>query len=876
MLKRFFGRIANLARKGKIEQEMDEELRFHVEMRVEENIRRGMTPQSARRAAMLRFGSVEKIKEESREARGLPRLESFVKDLRYGARLFRRSPGFAAASVITLALAIGANTAIFSVVSALLVPFPFDDLDRIVTVWESAADSPRNEVSAANFFDWRAQNQVFEHVAMYRWWSVNLTGVDTPEKVQGFQITANLFDVLGVAPAFGRGFTPEEEEPGRDRVVILTHGFWQRRFGADPDILGRSILLDGIMRTVVGVMTRDYKFPAGVEVLAPLALTPQEIRSRRFHTYLTVARLKPGVSVRQARADMEAIAARLEQQYPQSNSGWGVAVFPLVDDTVRESRPVLVVLTGAVGFVLLIACANIANLLLGRGARREKEIAIRAALGAGRRRIIRQLLTESIILASMGGAAGLLLALAGVQALKPALPAEIVPFIPGWAEIGIDGHVLAMTAALSLLTGLAFGLVPALSTSRLDLNATLKEGGKSPSRTSHRMGRTLVIAEIAVSLVLLIGAGLMIKSFLRLIDTPAGFNPENALTMEILLPNAKYQEESRRADFFRRLLERVGALPGVEAAGAVSHLPLGGSNASAGFLIEGRPEPPPGQELNGRYRVCSPAYFRALGITLLQGRAFTEQDQPGSTPVVIVNETLARRHWPNENAIGKRIRFYGNPKSNPWMTIVGIIRDVKHTLDGEVKPEYYLPHAQDPWGSMVLVVRTADEPARLAAAVRSEVLALDKDQPVSLIRTMEQVREQSVIVQRFATLALGIFAGLALTLAMVGIYGVMSYAVAQRTHEIGIRAALGADAGAVLRLIIKQGMTLTLAGVAIGFGGAFALTRLMESLLYEVTATDPTTFALVAMLLTALALAACYIPARRAVKVDPIAALRCE
>jgi putative ABC transport system permease protein len=805
-------------------------------------------------------------------------MQTLWQDLRYGARMLVQKPGFTLIAALTLAIGIGANVAIFSVVNALLLrPLPFDNLDRIVAVFERTSEAPRNEAAAANYFDWRDQNQVFEHIGMYRWWAANLTGVEMPERAQGFMITANLFDALGAQPALGRRFTPEEEQPGRDGVVILNHGFWQRRFGGDPGIVGRTIHFDGTPRTVVGVMPPEYNFPPGGEMLAPLALTPQQKQSRRNHTYLAVARLKPGVSIEQARADLDAIAGRLERQYPQTNAGWGVAIFPLLDHTVRQYGQALLVLMGAVGFVLLIACANLANLTLARATGREKEMAIRAALGARRHRIIRQLLTESVVLAIIGGAAGTLLALWGVEALKSAMPGEVVRFIPGWVKVGIDAQSLVFTLGLSLLTGLAFGLAPALAASRPDLNATLKEGGKSPAGF-HRRGlrSALVIAEIAISLALLVGAGLMVKSFLRLINTDPGFNPENVLTMELLLPRAGYAEEAQRAVFFHQLLERVEALPGVEMAGVVSHLPLGGSNASAGFLIEGRPEPPPGQGNDGRYRVCSPRYFEALGIRLLRGRAFTEQDREGAAPVVIVNETLARQHWPNEDAVGHRIRFTGDPAQNPWMMIVGVVRDVKHTLDGEVKPEYYLPHAQDAWRSMSLVVRAKREPMALAPAIRNQVLALDKDQPVFLIRTMEQVRAQSVLAPRFAAVALGLFAALALILAMVGIYGVMSYAIAARTHELGIRLALGARPLDVLMLALKQGLTLTLAGVAIGLAAAFAMTRLMSELLFEVSATDPLTFAGTALLLTLVALLACWIPARRATKVDPMEALRHE
>jgi putative ABC transport system permease protein len=812
-------------------------------------------------------------------------MQTLLQDLRYSVRMLLKNPGFASAAVITLALGIGINSAIFSVVNALLVrPLPFDDLDRIVALWERVPSQgvERNETAAANYFDWSAQQTSFERTGAYRGWSANLTGVDNPENMQGYLVTASLFDVLGVRPLHGRAFTAEEDQPGKENVVILNYGLWQRRFGGDPGIVGKTISINGVTRTVVGVMPPEFNYPPGAQLLAPLALTPSEAQNRGTHYMLVVARLKPGVSPAQAQAELDAIMARLERQYPDTNTGRGIGVFPLLEDTVRFYSQALLTLMCAVGFVLLIACANVANLMLARAAGRDKEMAIRTALGASRWRIVRGLFTESLLLAVLGGALGVLLAFWASDLFKSAIPAEFFDFVPGWKHIGVDLRVLAFAFSLSVFTALLFGLAPALQSSKPDLNAALKERGKSSyggfggGFGKRRLRSSLVIAEVALSFVLLILAGLMMKSFVRLVGADPGFNAESVLTMELSLPYAKYREAGQREAFYRQLLERVEALPGVETAGAVNHLPLGGSNTSTSFLVAGVPEPPPGQDFDGRWRICSPHYFRALGMTLLEGRAFVDQDMAGAQPVVIVNETLARKYWPNESAIGKRIRFTGDPARNPWMHVIGVVRDVKHKLDLEVTPEYYLPHAQDAWGEMLLVARTHGEPTALASAIRGEVWKLDKDQPVSRIRTMEQVSAESVMVQRHSVVALGVFATLALLLAAVGLYGVMSYTVTQRTNEIGIRVALGANPRDVMKLVIIQGMVLVLIGVAVGSLASLGLARLIETLLFDVEPTDPLTFGASAALLAIVALLACWIPARRAAKVDPMVALRQE
>ena len=806
-------------------------------------------------------------------------MDSLLRDLKFAARSLLKRPALTIIAVITLAIGIGANSAIFSVVNALLIkPLPFPDLNRIVAIWEKQPSRgvEHNEASMANYLDWRTQNQTFEQMGLYRWWSTNLTGIEPPERIQGFLVTANFLDVLGMKPSIGRGFSAEEDQPGKDAVAILTFGLWQRRFGADPYIVNKTITLNGLARTVIGVMPEGFNYPRGVEVLAPLALTPELARSRQSHSYYVVGRLKPNVSLDRAQADLDTIASRLEKEYAASNTGWGVVVYPIIEDTVRLYKTAVLVLMAAVGFVLLIVCANVANLMLARAAGRQKEMALRAALGASRSRLIRQLLTESVILALVGGGLGVLIAFWGVDLLRTLNPGEAAKFAPGWDRLGVSVPVLGFNLGLSILSGLLFGLAPAWQISRTDLNGALKEGGRLSSTGSHRLRGLLVISEVALSLMLLVSAGLLMRSFVSLLRTDPGFSPDKILTMHLALPAAKYKEDPQRVSFYSELVSRVKALPGVESAALVNYLPLGGSNSSDAFLIEGTPEPPPGQDFIGRYRVCTPEYFETLGIPIVKGRAFTEQDRAGAPPVIIVNETLAKRFWPNGDALGKRMRFTGPPEKSPWIQVVGIVPDVKHDLSLPVTPDYYLPYAQDSWNSMVLVAKTRVEPLALAASVRQQVWSIDKDQPVFDVRSMDQVRALSVSLYSFSSVSLGIFAVIAVLLAAIGIYGVMSYAVMQRTQEIGIRMALGARAADVLKLVVRNGMSLALIGVVAGLAGSYALTRLLASLLVGVTPTDVVTFALVTLGLLMIALLACYVPARRATKVDPLVALRYE
>jgi putative ABC transport system permease protein len=789
-----------------------------------------------------------------------------------------KKPGYTIVAALALALGIGANSAIFSLINAtLLNPLPLDDLDRIVTLWEKSPGSgvERNEASVANYLDWREQSNSFENLAIYKWWNANLGSIEPPEHVRGFQVSPNLLDTVGIKVALGRNFSPDEDQPGRDNVVILTHALWQRRFGGDRNVVGRAVNVEGAPRTIIGVMPPDVVFPHGAEILAPMAMTPETMRNRGSHYTLVVGRLKTGVTIGQAQSDLDAIARRLEQQYPNTNTGRGVGVFPILEDTVRNYKPATLMMMGAVAFVLLIACANVANLSLARATERMREIALRLALGASRRRIIQQLLVESVILAILGGAIGILLAVWGVEALKAALPGDAAWSMPGYKHLGVNSRVLLFTLIISVATGILFGLAPAIQASKPDLNETLKEGGgKMAGHGRHRVRGALVVAEISLSLALLAGAGLLMKNFLVILRTNPGFNADNVLTMGISLPEAKYNDESRSRAFYDELLRRARSLPGVESAALINHLPLGGADSSSAILVEGAPDPPPGQEFEARYRVCTPDYFKAMGIPIVRGRDFAESDIADSHRVVIVNDTLAKRFWPNGDAVGKHIRFTASP-DDPWRQVVGVTGDVKQWMDRSMTPSFYLPLAQNTWNTMFLVARAQTHSLALAAPIRGEIQAIDRDQPVFDVNSMVQVRDRSITEYRLVGAMMSVFGVFALILAATGIYGVMAYAVSRRTREIGVRMALGARGADILKLlIIGQGMRMTAIGIIIGLAGAAGLAQVMKGMLFGVSPTDWTIGAGATLLLAGVSLLACYIPARRATKVDPMVALR--
>ncbi len=872
MLSKLRTGLRALLRKSEIERELDEELRYHVEQQTEQNIRLGMNSEEARYAARKAFGGVEQAKEQSRDARGVRWIEELWQDLRYGARTLLKKPGFTLIAAITLALGIGMNTAIFSVVQAVLMrPLPFANSNQLVRLFETFPQDGNSEgfVSVPNFKDWREQNQGFEHLTAIRPSAFDLTGGDLPERISGVRVSSNFFSLLDVKPILGRTLLPEEEQPGRENIVLISHSLWQRRFGSDPNIIGRTVTIGEQSFSVVGVMPPDFQFPPRIEIWAPIAFTPRELAPgrRSLHNLpIVIARLKPGVTLERAQSEMDSIARRLEQQSPGTETGHGIRLIPLHQQMVGGVSMALYVLLAAVGFVLLIACTNVANLLLARAAARQKEMAIRTALGAARWRIIKQLLTESVLLALVGGALGVLLAVWGTDLLIAVTPSNL----PRRSEISVDASVFGFAFLVSLLTGVIFGLAPALQASKVDLVPSLKEGSQSSllGHGHHRALNLFVVAEVAMALVLLVGAGLAIRSFLRLGQVNPGFDPQNVLTAHISLPSTKYR--GHQTAFYRQVLERVKSLPGVETASVNTPLPFTGGSNSTAVMIDGRSKP------DADLSLVSPEYFTAMKITLMKGRRFTELDQPGAPPVMIINEAMARRHFPGEDPIGKRIKIgYGDDPS-PRL-VVGVVGDVKHSiLDIEPRDQIYVPFDQEPTFSFRLVVRTTVEPLSLVSAVHRAVLAVDKERPLAAVGTMEQLISDSIAGPRFRTRLLGLFATIALILTVVGIYGVMSYAVAQRTHEIGVRMALGAQVGDVLKLVIRQGMTLALIGVAIGLMGAFALTHMIKTLLFGVSATDPLTYIVIALLLIVVALLASYVPARRATKVDPMTALRCE
>ncbi len=802
-------------------------------------------------------------------------MDTLLQDLKYAVRTLRRTPAFTLAAVACLALGIGANTAIFSVIDGVLLrPLPFKDPGSLVMVWETnrAQGRDRNVVSPANYLDWRAQNSTFSDIGSYIDWHANLTGVDEPVEVGVSIATASFFTVLGVAPELGRVYTPEEDAPNGPQVVVLSHRLWERRFGARHDVLGARLELNGRPSTVIGVMPASFGIEGSkADLWTPMQLNPSlDYRTRTGRYLTTIARLKPNVTPQRAQVDMSAIARRLEDAHPIFNTGWRANLVPMYEQVIGGVRRALFVLGGVVAFVLLIACANVANLLLARSTARTREVAVRAALGAGRGRMVRQLLTESVVLSALGGAVGLLLAYWGVQGVKTLAPRGV----PRVASISIDGWTMAFTLVVAVVTGLLFGLVPALRTGRGNLQTILREGSRG-STGSGRGRAVLVAAQVALSLVLLIGAGLMMRSFVRLQSVDPGFDPDGVLTGRVQLAGERFRSASAATAFFDQLLERVEKVPGVESAGAINWLPFGGDGSSTSYWIEGRPIPPPTSEFVADVRAVDPRYFRAMRIRVKRGEPFDVRANTESPKQVVVNEAFVRAHFPTSNPIGEHVLM-------PWGDtlrgeIVGVVADTKHAgLDSVAAPMIYWALKQFPSNLMTLVVRTKGDPMRLAPAIAREVHALDANQPFADPKPLDAYLSQSVAQRRFSMTLLGVFSGLALVLAALGIYGVLAYSVAQRTREIGVRMALGARDSTVATMVVREALGVVGVGLLVGVAGAIALTRVLATLLYDISPTDPLTFAGVTLALGAVAVTASYFPARRAARVDPIVALRQE
>jgi predicted permease len=875
-LRAWFVRLACIFDRQTRERELAEELESHLQMHVEDNIRAGLSPEEARRQALVKLGGIEQTKETYRRQRGVPLLGDLWQDLRFGARVLRKQPAFTFVAVLTLALGIGANTVLFSVINAVLLrPMPFPESDRVVALYETFKPSGTSALSVPNLRDWQQQNTVFEGIAAYVGGAFNLQTGDSPQRLQGLSVAANYFDVLGIKPQLGRTFLQGEDEAGSERVVVLSDALWRSGFGADPYIVNKPVPLNGQKYTVIGVMPPELSALSRSQLWAPLVFTESDKTDRRNHNYYAIGRLKQGVTLEQAGEQLDLIAARIEQQYTDEQAGRGARLRRYEEEIVGDVRQPLFMLMGAVGFVLLIACTNVANLLLARAAGRYREIAVRVALGAGRTRLVRQFVTEGVLLSVAGGALGVATAWLGLDLLGKLAFA----FLPRASEIKLDLRVLGFTLLVSLLTGIIFGVAPAAQALRTNVQEALKDGGKGSAQGfgGNWTRSALVVTEIAAAFVLLIGAGLLIKSFTRLQSVDHGLKPENVLTAKLSLAPERYADGDALRRFHRQVLARVAALPGVEAAGLTSHLSVEQYGTNGYVAVEGKTYAPT-QEPLVELRVVSADYFRALGVALVRGRMFDEHDTEDSPLGVVVNETMARTIWPGEDPIGKRVS--GRPIRSGWVPVIGVVADVKNMgLDRPPASEFYFNYAQggeDILRNMTLAVRSRLDTGSLATAVRREVQGVDPGQPLFNVQTMQAVLDDTVSDRRLNMTLLSILAALSLVLALVGIYGVMSYNVTQHTREIGIRMALGAQKTDILKLVLGRGVTLALIGVLIGLGSSLWLTRLMSGLLFGVSATDPATFGAIAALLFAVALVACYLPALRAIKVDPLIALRYE
>jgi putative ABC transport system permease protein len=869
-----------MKRRERMLRDLDQDIRNHIETETRDNIGRGMGPEDARHAAMLKFGNVTRVQEETREVWSFVWVEQLLQDLRYGLRMIWKSPGFTAVAVLTLGLGIGANTAIFSVVYAVLLrPLPYQDASRLVLLNETTPNVGTVSVSYPNFIDWRSQSHAFSQMAAVHEVGFNLTGVARPETIRGEAVSPAFLSILGVRPFLGRDFTAQEEDPGTAPVLLLSYEMWQSHLGSDPDAVGKTMSLDGRAFTVVGVLPANFRWLDKIDVIEPIGVwttnNPDATgRGDRGDTSV-VGRLAPDSSFEQARAEMEGIAARLAKEYPGADDRFGVELMPMREAFVGDSRPAILILFGAVLFVLLIACANVANLFLVRGASRTKEIALRFAFGASRGRIVRQMLAESFILAFLGGVLGLALAIGGIHAIARWIPTDML----SGATVSLNGVVFAFVAALVVVAAFVFGLAPAAHSSKADMQSSLKESTRTASASAgqNRLRAAFAVAEISLALVLLVGAGLMTKSLYRLMSVDPGFRPARVLAMEMDLPERQYSTDPAILNFWQRVLDGVRALPGVESAAVGTVVPLTGNHSRSDVTIEGMAAPRPGDYPHPDVHVVSSEYLATMGISLVRGRKFTEADDEKAPHVGMINALLARRYFADDDPVGKRFMIGHPGEKSDWMTIVGVTGDTKlYGLANPARLEIYVPFRQAARTDMNLVVKSGVGPAALSSAIREVISSVDRDQPISVTSTMEQLVSDSVATRRITLVLLGLFSGLALILAAIGIYGVISYSVAQRTHEIGIRTALGAQRVDLVRMILKQGLKTTLIGVGIGLAAALGLTQLMKSMLFGVGAMDPLTFISVAAVLVCVALAASYIPARRAMRVDPLVALKYE
>ena len=879
-LRSFFLRLRNLFRKQQLDRDLNDELATHLALHIADNLHSGMSPEEARRVALLKLGGIEQTKESVRDTRGFPLLESLLQDTRFALRMFRKSPGFTAVAIFTLALGIGANTAIFSVSNTFLRnPISLPGVDRVVMVMNQAPGQAEglSPVSPADFQDWRARNRSFEALGAYDWLDVNLTGVGEPVKVQGFRVTANFFDILRATPLLGRTFASGEDEPGREHEVILTAALWRRQFASDPHIIGHTVRLDGTPTQIIGVMKDDIRFPFGTELWVPQALSPQEKTQRNEHYLFPIARLKPETTIPQAQAEMRTIQDRLRVSFPQSELGWNVNLIELGPFVAGRGHDYSLFCLYAVAFVLLIACTNVTNLLLARSTARQGEFAIRVALGASRARLIRQALVESVLLAMGGMIFGLIIGSWWISMLRNSMPPEVARYIPGWDQVRLDRGVFLYSFAVALAAGLIAGFLPAFYGSGSNPNDTLKEAGRGPGAglSRARLRSAFVVAEIALSLVLLVGAALMVKGVQTLLSLNFKFAPQAVLTFRVALPASRYSTPQQRAAFYDSLSEQLNQSAGVQSSAASLQVPFSGGYTGS-FSLEGLPARP------GEYRVVDynqvfPAFFQLLHVPLVEGRVFNDADSADSPPVAIISETLAKRFWPGASPLGHRIKSGDDTSTDPWAMIVGVVADVTYDpWRHDLRPSLYFPFRQRPVGNAYVSVRTGADPKSLVPAVRTAVANVDPDQPIYDVLPLDRLVSNEIIGLSYVAVLMGGVGLMALILSAVGVSGVMAYSVAQRRHETGIRMALGALPRDVLRMFIQEGFKLLVLGLIIGLPMAFALARLLSSLLYGVRSDDLLSFFAGALVLGGVVVLACYLPARAAARVDPVIALRHE